>query len=370
MRILYLSNSAIPSRSANSLHVMKMCQAFAANGHRVVLYVPHHEAQEPGAPDPFAFYGVTRSFRLRRIPRERRWMSGALRHHRIIAHLIRLRRPDLLYARDHSLRFELHGIGLPVVLDAHKPIRKARDKRRLTALLGSGNLRRLVVNCEALSRFYQEQFSISGDWIRVAHNGADETAGAANVALGEEGRLQVGYIGQLYAGRGVELIAEMARACPWADFHLVGGMEADVRHWKETLPAWPNLRFHGYFPPPQADAYRRAFDVLLAPYQSSLSYDQGGAGDARWMSPIKIFEYMAAGKAIFASDLSVIREVLEHGVTARLCAPDHVRDWVAGLEAIRDDPDQRLALGRRAQETFRRKHTWKARAAAVLEGAL
>ena len=43
MRILYISNSIIPSRTANSIHVMKMCQAMADNGHEVILIAPNQK---------------------------------------------------------------------------------------------------------------------------------------------------------------------------------------------------------------------------------------------------------------------------------------------------------------------------------------
>ena len=45
MRIVYISNSTIPSKAANSVHVMKMCQAFADNGHEVVLLAPDRKFQ-------------------------------------------------------------------------------------------------------------------------------------------------------------------------------------------------------------------------------------------------------------------------------------------------------------------------------------
>ena len=59
MNILYISKSVIPSRSANSIHVMKMCQAFADNGHRVVLLSPDIKDQyEKNVSDIFNYYGV------------------------------------------------------------------------------------------------------------------------------------------------------------------------------------------------------------------------------------------------------------------------------------------------------------------------
>ena len=59
MRILYISKSIIPSRTANSIHVMKMCQALSDNGHDVVLLAPHQKNQyEKGVNNIYEYYGV------------------------------------------------------------------------------------------------------------------------------------------------------------------------------------------------------------------------------------------------------------------------------------------------------------------------
>ena len=362
MKILYLSAATIPSRTANSVHVMKMCQAFARNGHRVLLLVPDREQTEAGVDDPFGFYGVEPGFELERLRKKR-----FVRRRSIIASRLTRAGSDLIYARDHSLRFDLDALGPAVVLDAHKLVTD-RNAERFVKLVRSGKLRRLVANCGALGREYECGFDIPGELIRVAHNGANEPADTEPLELGSPGKLRVGYVGQLYEGRGVETIARIAARCPWADFHLIGGTESDLGRWKDELAGRDNVFFHGFRPPAETDRYRQSMDVLLAPYQRVIRTAGGGTTDLRWMSPIKLFEYMAAGKAIIASDMEVIREVLTDRVTARLCPPEDPESWIAALGRLRDDAELRAALGRSAQETFRAKHTWRARAETVLEG--
>ena len=63
MKILYISKSIIPSRAANSIHVMKMCQAFADNGHDVILLAPDIKNKfETGVQDLYDYYGVKKKF--------------------------------------------------------------------------------------------------------------------------------------------------------------------------------------------------------------------------------------------------------------------------------------------------------------------
>ena len=68
MRILYISNSIIPSRTANSIHVMKMCQAFADNGHQVTLLAPDNKNKyEKGVKNIFDYYGVRENFKIKKL---------------------------------------------------------------------------------------------------------------------------------------------------------------------------------------------------------------------------------------------------------------------------------------------------------------
>jgi hypothetical protein len=68
MKLVYLANTGIPSRAANSIHVMKMCQAFAKNGHDVTLILPDRRDVERDVADPFAFCGVAHCFQLTKLP--------------------------------------------------------------------------------------------------------------------------------------------------------------------------------------------------------------------------------------------------------------------------------------------------------------
>jgi glycosyltransferase involved in cell wall biosynthesis len=116
--------------------------------------------------------------------------------------------------------------------------------------------------------------------------------------------------------------------------------------------------------------YYARLDIVLAPYQRRVAL-RGGRGDiARWMSPLKIFEYMAAGKPVVASDLPVLREVLEDGREALLVPPDDIEAWAAAIERLLASPELRQRLSRSAHQKFMRQFTWQARARKMLHGAL
>ena len=144
------------------------------------------------------------------------------------------------------------------------------------------------------------------------------------------------------------------------------GAQEDIQYWKERTGTLGNLTLHGPVPHAAVPAKLAQFDVVLAPYKRSVIVSNGRMDVASWMSPLKIFEYMALEKAIIASDLPVLREVLTDGATALLCDPDDVQSWAAALKRLADDPAERQRLGRSARELLLSSYTWKKRAEKIL----
>lgn len=364
MRLAYLSGSTVPSRAANGIHVMKMSAAFAAHGVEVLLITTDRPG-EPAAGDPYAFYGVPETFSLQKaawpVVKGRGYLYGldAARHAKRFG-------PDVVFCRHLPGCCAAAARGLPVVFEAHHPVRGTHPfyHSMLRWLSGSSRLRRLVVISRALRDHYAENYPRLEGRIVVAPDGAGLPAADAEPLMLGDGRLKVGYVGHLYEGRGVDLLVEVAKRCPWADIHLVGGTEEDVRRWRERAEDIDNVRIHGFQPPATTDSYRLAMDVLVAPYQERVSVRGSHLDTARWMSPLKIFEYMAAGRAIIASDMPAIREVLD-GDNAVLVPSGSVERWVDALQRTRD-PDLRHRLAVRARRDFEERYSWSARAALLL----
>ncbi len=202
----------------------------------------------------------------------------------------------------------------------------------------------------------------------VAHDGAEATdLGGKDIRAVGNGRVHIGYVGHLYPGRGIEIIAELARYLKDCQFDMVGGTEQDIDYWQKTMSE-TNLVFHGFVPPAILPDFFQNMDVLLMPYQRQVQVASGKTDTSRWMSPMKLFEYMAAGKAIISSDLPVLREVLTHERNALLVAPEDVEGWVTAVNRLIADPDLRLRLGQTARQDLLANYTWEARARKVLDG--
>ena len=383
MKIEYLASSRLPSTAANAVQVMRMCQAWGRLGHRVTLHVGCSE-EPTSSSDPYAFYGVDPVFALV-SHQERGSVLGRLRARLPWVKLGPLPRiatgaaiarawsvaPDLLYARHvwWLVGAHLHRPDVPFALELHAPPANTQTRMAVGWLLRRPACRGVVLISRALELEIGRLYPHSRR--HVAPDGADDPAQSLPIERRSASHdLTVGYVGHLYPGKGGELIVQLASLCPRIRFELVGGTDSDIGRLAGSVPVRENLHFAGHKPPSQLADYYRRFDVLLAPYERRVAVHGGGGDVARWMSPLKVFEYMSWGKPILASDLPVLREVLENERTAILLEPSDVGAWRSALEGLARDPARRERLGCSAREAFLARHTWSARASSLVSQLL
>jgi glycosyltransferase involved in cell wall biosynthesis len=333
---------------------MKMCQAFAKNQHEVLLYALTSEEQ---IEDVYAYYGVEKCFNIQRISPKK---------------ILNNQLPDIFYGRDDLKNLlKAASTGRPVILEVHCPPKDRTAKYLTEKLLLRKNFKRLVVISDALSKEYLRLFpALKKEKIIVAHDGADlpkilVPQDKNFKLLGRNIKPKVGYIGHLYPGKGMEMILNISRHLPDLDFHVVGGTEEDIEHWRTSIDT-NNIYFYGFVSHGLLRDYYNAFDIMLAPYQYKVSTFAGKGNISKWMSPLKIFEYMAHSKAIIASDLPVLKEVLCDGVNSLLCPPEDVKAWVEALLKLINKRELKENLAHNAYNEFIAKYTWRKRAEKVI----
>ncbi|MRR31252.1 glycosyltransferase, partial [bacterium] len=216
--------------------------------------------------------------------------------------------------------------------------------------------------------------TFGNDEVVVASNGVEyerfATLPAPSVARKELGiteRPTAVFSGHLYTGRGSDLMYNLARAIPEVQFLLVGGRDEDVAFWqrKARHEGVMNIVLKGFVPNEELPKYLAAGDVFLMPYERSIAGSSGG-NSVDICSPMKMFEYMAAGRAILSSDLPVIHEVLNTD-NAVFAPPENLDAWKKALTGLMKKPDQRSKLAEQAQQDAR-LFTWETRARKILAG--
>ncbi len=367
LKLAYYSSSSLPSRAANSIHVMKMCAALAAEGAEVRLFGLCGTEPAPGSTGLYDFYAVPPAFRVTRFA------DLPVRGWRRCTAWLAAWRGRAWGARIHYGRclrsvYNAARLGQPVAYEAHQPCSSPRSvQHRLFLELFRRNDRfRLVVITEKLRDRFCNDFDLTPDRVLVLCDGADLPDPPPPLwQRSPASRLRVGYVGQLYPGKGIQMIARLARALPQYDFEVVGGGETDLSHWRRELAPVSNLVLHGFVPFCATESFRRCCDVLIAPYQYKIAMSSGG-DIGGWTSPLKLFEYMGSRKPIVCSNLPVLHEVMRHGENSLLCDPEDVPAWVAALRRIECEEGLAHRLAENAYQGLKHQYTWRRRAQRLL----
>ena len=126
-----------------------------------------------------------------------------------------------------------------------------------------------------------------------------------------------------------------------------------------------NIQFMGYISNKNLPKYLFSCDTLLMPYQSTLETANHGPDTSEFMSPLKMFEYMASGKPIIASNHDVIKEILVNERNSLLVEPDNISQWCNAIEKLESDSKLGYSLGKIAKDDVR-KFTWLERSKMIL----
>ncbi|HSB66256.1 MAG TPA: glycosyltransferase, partial [Anaerolineales bacterium] len=355
MIVACISASRVPSTTANSMQVMKACQAISQLGHEVHLVLPKHKSQLKNI-NLASFYGLTTEFPIDFLPSQPKlnrydFAIWSVRKARQI-------KADLAY-----IWFVQAGIlsllaHLPVIFELHGPPEGKFGPALFRLFQKIPGNKRLLPITTALAGQLQAGFGIelnNPHLVRTAPNGVDleryvnlPDPAAARAVLGLPEALTVGYTGHLYPGRGMNILMELARCFPRLNFLWVGGRQQDIDAWKKHLADENinNITLTGFIDNSQLPFYQAAADILLMPYERVITGSSGG-NSTSYASPMKMFEYMACRRAIISSDLPVIREVLNPS-NSMLCPPEDIDVWSQALGNLIYDEERRQKLAEQA----------------------
>jgi glycosyltransferase involved in cell wall biosynthesis len=385
VRILYFADIRFPLERANGIQTMETCHALAERGHRVDLVV-RADTQQP-ARDPFTYYALPPNDRL---VIERAPVSGPQFARRTgylafsVGRAMGRGRADVVMTRDlgvAALVCAMPGaLRAPVVYESHgyaPHVAAALPELVSTAHAPSAaKLARLARREARVWRDADGYVTITAGLaqeLSARHGTRSHVAVIPDgVRLGVKSRLShledrdltptvptVAYAGHLYAWKGVDVLLEAIARVPAVQGLIVGGHDAEpdlarVKALAAQLGIDARVTFTGLVEPSRVPELLRRATVLVLPNPAS-------AISTRYTSPLKLFEYLAAGRAIVASDLPAIREVVHDGVEVLLVAPGDPAALAAGITRLLDDPALAASLARAASD-LAPQYSWHRRA--------
>ncbi|MCJ7700104.1 MAG: glycosyltransferase family 4 protein, partial [Anaerolineales bacterium] len=173
----------------------------------------------------------------------------------------------------------------------------------------------------------------------------------------------IGYVGHLYPWKGIDpLVQSMLYLSPKYHLILVGGLPADIRRVQKQVAKMkiPRTTLSGYLPPTEILPYLAAVDVLVLPTSGKEKMGH------YYTSPLKLFEYMAVGRPIVASDLPSTREILQHQQNAYLVRADDPSSLAQGIRWVSEHPELAQSLAEQARLEVQ-AYSWENRAQKIID---
>jgi len=369
--ILYVHVETLPSPMAGSGFAANTCLGLAEAGAATLFLTGRGAAPDDAAalaayglvPHPLLdvkrvpFFGALRFPLYAAVLREAVRLSGAdalraivSRSPKALALLSRLRRR----LAGVPLLYEMHGRPPEAIEDAAKRRRAARRRARERKLLAWVD--GVILVAEAQRSMLSARFE-PGDRVLVApagHRGHEGT-GAERVP----GR--VVYLGQLHEHKGIDVLVDAAaRLSAAASVEVIGGPDRVDELARRAERAGGRATLTGALPQRDALGRLRSAEVAVAPYLD-LPYNL-------YLTPTKVYEYMASGAAIVASDVPCLRGLLRHGENALLVPPGRPGELAAAIARCLEEPALRARLAAAALRDVRGR-TWLARGRAIAEFA-
>jgi glycosyltransferase involved in cell wall biosynthesis len=374
MKLYYIALARIPTEKAHGLTIAKSCEAFGNEGVDVTLVIPRRVNDL--LDDVYTAYNLKRTFTVKFVP---------------IIDLLRLSKSDLTFrvqaitfyisaclymlfkSRSNTIIYTrqplfalLSFVGFRVVYECHHVF----NKSNLFFML-CHRAYKIVTISHALKHAFTEH-GFDDQNILVAPSGVDLTTFEIET-LQTDARRELGlpmetplivYTGNfttMGADKGIADIIQSLTKIPQVIFVAVGGSAGDMQDYNTLAQkngVETQVRLFGSAPQSKLAVYQRAADILLMPFPDTPHY-------RNHMSPVKMFEYMASGVPIIASDLPTIREVLnEHN--AMIVAPGNSMEIAHAITELLGDANKSRTLAEQAKKDVR-EYSWPKRTQRILE---
>ncbi|MBU0722852.1 glycosyltransferase, partial [Patescibacteria group bacterium] len=341
MKLIYIANARIPTEKAHGAQIFQMCESFANSKLDVELIIPwrfNHIKQ-----DPFEYYGVKKNFKITKIfsfdliPLNfgkfgfliQAFSFAEFATYYVLAKSLfgKIKKTDIIYSRDEISASYLSIFKKNVFWETH-----TAKKNFIIDLLVQKS-KGIIAITQGLKDFYTEKYKINSDKILIGADAVDLEKFDIKISKQEarkklnlpQDKKIISYIGKyktMGESKGVEKLIQIFPEIlkfNTSAYLLLVGINKDEIDEVDAIFQTLNIKNSQYKIVPHVlqttvPFYLKASDVLTMNYPNIEHY-------ARYMSPLKLFEYMAGGAPIVSSDLPSIREILNENNSV-LVQPD------------------------------------------------
>lgn len=353
--IFYISDFSLPNMSAYALHVLKMCDAFSEKKYNVHLLVPHIR-------NKYSFNKVKKDYLLKKRFKinsffkskiGRSFFSLILFSFKILAFLKIRRKPFILISRSILPALILSLTGKKIFLEIHTEpkgftkiffffFRMLRLKNKIKFILIHKNLNKFL-------KLKKEDFIILDDC--VDHRDFRKINKKINSCI---------YTGSFVKGKGVEKIIDVANLLPKINFVLYGNINTLSNHLNEKIKKQKNIILNDFVSYKQITEILPRYKILLMPYEKKINVLIKDLNVSEYISPLKLFDYLASGSVMIASKKKVYSHILKHNYNCFFPKYPNANEWSKIILKVFSKPSSTRIVQENSIKTAK-KFSWISR---------
>lgn len=353
-----MSTSVIPSKNANSVHVMKMCSALARKGNDVTLIGSKGDYVE----DIFKYYNVKENFK---ISLSDMGIMSSIR--RLIKSIKESKNIDLIVTRwpIAALYFSVFS-SKKIILEYHSYPNSGLNELILKLCLIQKNITKYVFITNSLREyFYNKNKKLIKKRTVVLPDGADIINNVYIKDIIGVDKVKCCYVGSFNKGKGIDSVIKIANELPNIQFEIVGGNDEEIEKMK-AMQLNNNINWYGFLKQKAAMEVIRDSQIALLPNEPKV-YIGGNKDIGQWTSPMKLFEYMSNGKAIISSNLDVLKEILTNNYNCILVEYNNINQWKNAINYLINNEEIYKRISENAKKDLDGKYSWDIRANKILD---
>jgi len=360
-KIIYIADFSLPNQSAYTIHVLKMCDAFTNLNYDVSLIV--FSKKNTSFNNLKKKFLLKNHFKIVNIYKNKKKLNIVRRmifSFKILKFLNLQKNIKLIYSRSIIPSLILAFSRYKNILEIHT------EMTGITKIIF--NLRYFLINKKYISfviihKYLKKKLRIYNN-IKIL----DDAVNINNFKFSnkDEYRNRCVYTGSFVRGKSVELISKIAKKTPNINYDLYGNI-GTLNPKNDYIKKQKNIFLKGYAPYNQIPRILNKYPILLMPYQSSfVGVLIDSTNVSKYFSPLKLFDYLAAGKIILASNLNAYSHILKHKKNSILINSKSIDKWCYYINTTLKNRKKFNNLRINAFKTAR-SYTWDLRVEKILE---
>jgi glycosyltransferase involved in cell wall biosynthesis len=353
--IYYIAELNLPNKSAYSIHVMKMCEAFSKLGYGINLFVINHKNTNK----LFKSYNIKYKFNIESI------FSSFIKLNLISRFIFstsilfkNVNKNSFFISRSIIFAIMASLFKKNVILELHHEISGFSKViyffLRYLNLINNLNYIFLHKKLNHKYKVNNSKKIILDDAVNISDFKIKKSIKYKNTCV---------YIGSFFKGKGIEQIFRLAELNKNLEFHLYGDKSFLKKHKKIK-----NIKIFNFINYNRIPKTLSKYEIALMPYQKKIK-GRGSIWLEKYMSPLKMFDYLAAKMVIIGSDLKVYNHILVNNYNSILIEINNDKLWSDKIQKIFRDKKRKIKLRTNAYKTAK-KYTWEKRCKKIINFAL